>query len=177
MKHAMTCVLIVVLMIASSSLSFTTEFAPDPPPDESLLRRVEERVELLRKWRVIEAIDPSPELADRLFPLLSHHDNRERELNQERERLTRELRRGIYEGRAKREDLHEILVSLARIRDERCTLQRQLDDALTGLLTIQQHARLTVVLDDFHREVQQLIQRSRHRPEVLPRDPLGGPGP
>jgi hypothetical protein len=177
MKNPVTSVLIIVAVVAGANQSVATEFPPDSQPDEALVRRVEERVELLRKWRVIEAIDPSPELADKLFPLLSHHERLDRELNHERDRLTRELRRGLYEERAQSEHLHEILTSLARIRDERCSLQKQLDDELALLLTIEQRARLTVVLDDFHHEVQQLIQRARHRPEGIYRDQPRGPGP
>lgn len=177
MKSSVICVLITVAALVGMSQSVATAFTPDPPPDEELVRRVEERVELLRKWRVIEAIDPSPELADKLFPLLSHHERLDRELNHERDRLTRELRRGLSEERAQREHLHEILTALARTRDQRCSLHKQLDDELALLLSIEQRARLTVVLDDFHREVQQLIQRARHRPEGIHQDQPRGSGP
>jgi hypothetical protein len=177
MKNAVIQLLITVAALLGMSQSVATAFTPEPPPDEELVRRVEERVELLRKWRVIEAIDPSPELADELFPLLSHHERTDRELDHERERLTRELRRVLNEEQAHREPLHGILSSLARIRDQRCLLQKELDEELALLLTIEQRARLMVVLDDFHREVQQLIQRARRRPEVLRRDQPGVPGP
>jgi NTP pyrophosphatase (non-canonical NTP hydrolase) len=177
MKYLSIHTLIALFVMVSMDHTDAAEFDVGPPPDEALVRRVEERVELLRKWRVIEAIDPSPELADELFPLLSHHERRDRELHLDRERLTRELRRLLHEDRAEHDHLQEILTALARIRDDRCTLQSQLDDELTRLLTVEQHARLTVVLDDFHREVQELIQRARRRPEGIPGDQLPRPGP
>ena len=177
MKPTITLILTAIVAIMATSRGSASEFTSEPPPDEILVRQVEERVELLRKWRVIEAIDPSPDLADRLFPLLSDHDRRQRELNHEREQLSSELRRGLYEERPKEEHLHEILVSLTRIRDERCALEKELDEALARLLTVEQQARLTVVLDDFHREVQQLIQRARRPPEEMHRDPLLRPSP
>ncbi len=146
------------------------QFNEEPPPDEHLIRKVENRVELLRKWRVIEVLDPSDEIADRLFPLLSQHDRRNRELDGDRGALSMELRRVLGDERKNADLLGDILLRLSEIRDEKYKLEQELDEQLAGLLTIEQRASLFVVLDDFHREVHQLIQQARRRPNGMERN-------
>lgn len=152
------------------------QFDGEPPPDEHLIRKVEKRVELLRKWRVIEALDPSDEVADRLFPLLSQHDRRDRELNGDGEALTMELRRVLVEERENTGLLSDLLLRLSEIRDEKYRQKQALDEQLAELLTIEQRASLFVVLEDFRREVHQLIQQVRRRPDAMERNRPPGHG-
>jgi len=154
----------------------TAQYNDEPLPDEHLIRKVEKRVELLRKWRVLEALDPSDEVANRLFPLLSHYDKRDRELNGDREVLTLELRRVLEEERENAGLLGDLLLRLHEIEDEKCRLGQARDEGLADLLTIEQRACLFVVLDDFHREVHQLIQQARRRPDGMERNRPPGHG-
>lgn len=81
-----------------------------------------------------------------------------------------ELRRVLGDERKNADLLGDILLRLSEIRDEKYKLEQELDEQLAGLLTIEQRASLFVVLDDFHREVHQLIQQARRRPNGMERN-------
>ncbi|MBN1424558.1 hypothetical protein JXA88_08380 [Candidatus Fermentibacteria bacterium] len=137
---------------------------PAPPPDDALIRKVEERVEMLRKWRILEALDPSEDVATRLLPLLSSADRRERELEHQRERLTEQLRVTLRTDGRNEARLEEILTALTATARQRCSAQEELDHQLSALLSVYQRARLVVALQEFHREVRELIDRVRRPP-------------
>lgn len=155
---------VAILMTPSAMAMESPERRPPPPPDDALVRRVEERVEMLRKWRVLEALDPSEELADRLLPLLSMADRRERDLARRREQTMEELRVTVERDPRNEGRLRELLAALEQGERERCRAQDERDQELARLLSVQQRARLVVALDEFHREVRELIARVRRPP-------------
>jgi len=161
--------LLTVLMGSAASMEGPRP-EPPPPPDDALVQRVEERVEMLRKWRVLEAVDPSEEVADRLLPLLSTADRQERELDRQRERLTNELRTALDREPRNEAKLRDIIAGLDDGERERCRVREERNQQLAQMLTVQQRARLVIALDEFHREVRELIGRVRRPPEDRPGD-------
>jgi hypothetical protein len=160
-----------VTLLAGAAAAMEGTRREPPPPDEGLVRRVEERVEMLRKWRVLEALDPSEEVANRLLPLLSSADRRERDLSHQRERLIGELRRTL-EGDARNEErLRGVLDALEVTERERCAARETLNRELAEMLNARQRARLVLALEEFHREVRDLIARVRRPPADHPGEP------
>ena len=139
--------------------------------DDPLVRKVEQRVEMLRKWRILEELDPDEALADALFPLLSHFSRREHELAAHRGELLRELSMTVHEPHTDVGRCEEILHALRMNDQERCQLLEEKDEELNALLSVEQHARLIVVLEEFNREVRELVHQARRRPVPVPRRP------
>ncbi len=169
MRDAMAIGLATLLLMGlHAGVAFSEEPRGLPgqaPEDDPLVRKVEQRVEMLRKWKILEAIDPSPELADELFPLLSNNSRRERELAEEHHILLRELRVAIGEHHPDSDRLADILAQMRHNREERRTLERDLQEQLDRLLTIEEEARLIVALEDFSQEVRQLVHQARRHPD------------
>jgi hypothetical protein len=139
--------------------------------DDPLVRKVEQRVEMLRKWRILEELNPDEALADALFPLLSHFSRREHELAAHRGELLRDLAITVHEPHTDARRCEDILRALRTNDQERCQLMKEKEDELNGLLSVEQHARLIVVLEEFNNEVRELIHQARRRPEPVPRRP------
>jgi len=139
--------------------------------DDPLVRKVEQRVEMLRKWRILEELDPDEALADALFPLLSQFSRREHELAEHRGELMRELVFAVREHHADVRRCEEILDALHMNEKERCRLMEEKEEELSALLNVEQHARLVVVLEEFNQEVRELIHQARRRPDPSVRRP------
>jgi|GEM_PF-3439453 len=168
------CILVIALwafMASSLSHAQDIEDVDMITGDEPLVRKVEQRVEMLRKWRILEELDPDEALADALFPLLSEFSRREHELAEHRGELMRELVFTVREHHADVRRCEEILEALRMNDAERCRLMEEREERLGTLLNVQQHARLIVVLEEFNQEVRQLIHQARRRPDPGARRP------
>ena len=125
-----------------------------------------ERIEQLKKVRMIEALDLTEDQSIRFFARLNAHNKEKEELHQRKmtalDKLDRMVRNEM-EAAEYRKTFPEVL----EIDSEMTALEVRFFDGLSDILSEEQRAKLLLFERQFHRELQdalQTIQRRRHWP-------------
>jgi molybdopterin converting factor small subunit len=125
-----------------------------------------ERIEQLKKVRMIEALDLTEDQSVRFFARLHEHNKAKEDLHQRKmttlDKLERMLRNEVGE-----DELRTTFPEVKDLDQEMLALDAQFFDGLSDILSEDQRARLLLFERQFQRELQdalQTIQRRRHGP-------------
>lgn len=162
----------VFLVATALLLHGTSQCLWAEPPDPN---KVQERVEFLTMWKMMEALDLDKSTAEKILEL------RKKFLSQRKTVLSslhdnfRILQKILKDSPRGKEDTKELTSLLTQIRDSRKKLEA-LDDELyeqiSQVLTVRQQAELILFLRDFRKELRGLMP-----PPLPPPPPHFGPGP
>ena len=134
--------------------------------------QVEKRVELIRMWKLTEALSLDEEKGAKLFPLINTYEKKKKELRKEEFRTMRSLRETLAESKPDEKALKEVLDKLEKGRRELGALKEKEFEKLKKLLTTEELARFIVFQIDFHREIMELIGASKQDGEPHKRRPF-----
>ena len=156
--HLLKCFSIAVLLVFPPLL----RAQPGPPEERHEGQRGFERIEQLKKIRLIEILDMKEEPSVRFMARMTEHDSTRRKLVKERgealDRLER-LVRNEAEAREYQKGFDEISSLDARIQDE----QKRFFASLTDILTPIQRAKLLLFERRFERELREAMREAQRR--------------
>ena len=139
--------------------------------------KVQDRIETLTKWKLIERLDLDQTTADKLLEIrhkfLSQRKSLQKGLSEDFQALRKQL-----SDSSKPEDEKELTRILQDIREKRKELQdlrEQQHDAVSKVLTLRQRAQLVLFFKDFHRDLRSLLRPSQ-APGGMPEKGMGQPG-
>jgi ribosomal protein S6 len=128
-----------------------------------------ERIELIWMWKLTEELDLTKEEGEKLFPLLSTHEEKKREMREERRRIVLTLKQMIDNG-ASKGDLRRMIRSLEDNEQKLHKVEEEGFQELAKVLPVEKQAKYIVFQVYFQREIHDLIQKARHR-ERMPKGP------
>ncbi len=138
--------------------------------------KVQDRIETLTMWKLIEHLDLDQATADNLLEIhhkfLSQRKSLRKGLSEDFQALRKQL-----SDSSKPEDEKELARLLLDIREKRKELQglrEQHYDAVSKVLTLRQMAQLVLFSKDFHRELRFLLRPSQ-TPGDMPEKGIGPP--
>jgi|GEM_PF-1853575 len=138
--------------------------------------KVQDRIETLALWKLIEYLDLDQATADKLLEIhhkfLSQRKSLQKGLSEDFQALRKEL-----SDSSKPEDEKELARLLLDTREKRKELQglrEQQYDAVSKVLTLRQMAQLVLFSKDFHRELRSLLRPSQ-APGGMPEKGMGPP--
>ncbi len=138
--------------------------------------KVEERLEILRMWKMMEALDLDKATADKMFKIRSKYTKIKNELRQSIRSDFRQLRRKLRDpSGANEQELANLLKSIREKRKKLQSLWEKQYDDVSKVLSVRQQAELLVFLKDFSRQIRSVLRQRRHGPPPPP-GTLGAPG-
>ncbi len=131
----------------------------DTPPSVQQMQKVRERIESLRMWKLIRALDLNESLSARLFPVLNSYDKKRQELEISLRDGMKELKEALKSGRDDKlsgiiEKLEQNHKALQKLKDEEIA-------ELKKILTVQQQAKYIIFNHEFQREIRDMIEESK----------------
>ncbi len=131
------------------------------PPKE---KRVREKIQMLRMWKLTEELDLTEKEAAELFPIFGKYDKKRARLHRQRRKLLEELRDLIQEG-APSARINEVI---RRLEDNYRALSRMREEEweeVKRVLTPDQQARYILFHERFARDMWRMIQKKHKKGE------------
>lgn len=138
----------------------------DRPPKDS---RPLERVERLKKVRMIEALNLEEEQAVRFLARQNEFDKKRHEIMIARQEALDKLE-GLLKDRASEAELEKAFGPLLALDERFTVLRREFFQGLSDILTVQQRARLLTFERRFDRELREAV-RDTHRRRMRSDEP------
>jgi len=143
--------------------------------------KLEERIELLTMWKMMEALNLDKPTAEKIMEIRRKFVGQRKALELEIRGEFRTLRKLLREDptKAVNDELEKVL---GRIRDKRLKIKGLFDEQyneVSKVLSVRQRAELVLFLKDFHKEIRSILRASG--PAGAPQDrglmPRRLPGP
>ena len=125
-----------------------------------------ERLEQLRKVRLIEFLDLKEEQSVRFFARLNEHDREKKALMDEKNETLDRIER-LIRNRGKEEEFRKLFADVESVDQRINEMQRSFFDGLSDILTVEQQAKLLLFERHFTKELREAmmeIQRRRGGP-------------
>ena len=144
-----------VLLCAAFQTLVAQPFGP-PPPD----RRGAERIEQLRKVRLVEMLDLKEEQSVRFLARLNDHENSRRKIMQEKMDLLDKIER-LVRNEADSKEIEALFPQVAALDMKLSGEREKFFNSLTDLLTVQQRAQFLLFERQFERELREAMKEVR----------------
>ncbi|GBE00544.1 hypothetical protein BMS3Abin07_02597 [bacterium BMS3Abin07] len=163
MKMKIFILTILCLFIAGTTLTAPAESArfQNHPPSKEQREKIRKKIEVLRIWKLTEALDLDENTSSRLFPILKKYD-RKRAVSQ-KSFITglKELRESLKENRE--DNLKDIIDKLERNHMELERINNEERNELKTILSVKQQAQYILFQLRFKRELQRFISEARKK--------------
>lgn len=123
---------------------------------EDRREEIRQRVDMMRMWRLTQALHLTQDLAARFFPLVDRIEELKRE-NTQAEARTSERLEELLRGTPDARRINEALDESARGQEERAASMKEALAQMRRVLTPEQTARYLVENAKFEREIRQMI--------------------
>jgi len=153
------------LVVSAFALSQPGQTEQPAAPGQS--ERGWERVEQLRKVRLIEMLDLKEEQSVRFFARHKEHDAARRELMKKKEEALDKIER-LLRNRADASELTAVFADVEALEGQLLAERRKFLESLQDILSVEQRARFILFERRFERELRDAFresQRRRHRAE------------
>jgi hypothetical protein len=126
-------------------------------------KKIRERIELIRMWKLTDELDLNEETGANLFPLLRKYDEKWMELQRERRNIMKELRKAVEDEATSDEEIEAAMENAEENAAAVSDLLRQQRQELKGILLPRQQAKFILFQRKFQREIRKIIAEARHR--------------
>lgn len=174
MKKGWLALVLIIALCLSGGQLFAQASEPPPPREERPMDReraeeLRKRIELIWMWKLTEELDLTKEEGAKLFPLLSTHEEKKRELREENRRIVLTLKQMIDDGAAEG-DLKRTIRSLEDNDRKLNKVEAEGFSEIAKILSVEKQAKYIVFQEYFRHEIHGLIKKARHR-ERMPNRP------
>ncbi len=172
--------IIAALIAVGVILVGTTSIFAAGPEQKWDRDKVQDRIETLTMWKLIEALDLDQPTADKLLQVrhkfLSQRKSLQKGLSEDFQALRKQL--SDSSKPADEQELSRLLQDIREKRKELQGLRDQLFDEVSNVLTVRQRAQLVLFFKDFHKELRSMLKAPPPgaAPEKGVGRPRGGPG-
>ncbi|RLA84900.1 MAG: hypothetical protein DRG40_05435 [Deltaproteobacteria bacterium] len=150
-----------VLMVAILAGGMLSSPLLAQPPKE---KRVRERIQMLRMWKLTEELDLTEKEAAELFPIFGKYEKKRAKLHHQRRRLLDKLR-GLIQKGAPPERINEVIRKLEANYRELSRMREEEWEEVKRVLTPDQQARYILFHERFARDMWRMIQKKRKKGE------------
>ena len=126
-------------------------------------KKIRERIELIRMWKLAEALQLNEETGAKLFPILRNYDKKWIRLQGERRTIMQGLRKALQDEGISDKEIEAAMVRMEENSVAAVDLLRQQRQEVKGILSPRQQARFILFQRRFHREIRRVIAEARER--------------
>lgn len=138
---------------------FTAQAQPFGPPPG---RRNMERIEQLKKVRLVEMLDLKEDQSIRFFARLNDHENAVRALGQEKMEILDRIER-LVRNEAEAKEYEGMFPQIAAVEDRMVAERKKFFDGLADLLSSEQRGKYLLFERQFERELREAMKEVRQR--------------
>ncbi len=131
------------------------------PMNSERREAMREKIETLRMFKMIEALDITQEQSMQFFPLLNEFNDKKQEIHQENVELTKQLRDLLHNSSTKDSDIKSILDEMKSNRDKIHQLENDFFSDTEKILSIKQQAKYIIFQIEFQKELRGIINNIR----------------
>ncbi len=156
----------VAVALVLGAVVFARAEAFDKPgewPGVQKRERMRERIELMKMWKLTEALDLDEETAAKLFPLLREQEEKARELREKRHELFRQMNDEVAKDNPDSKALRQMIEKFKQNERDAVEMRNKRLDELSKLLDDTQMAKLILFVPKFKRHVRDMICEARGR--------------
>jgi dGTP triphosphohydrolase len=121
-----------------------------------------ERLEQLRKVRLIEFLDLKEDQSVRFFARLNEHDQEKKALMDEKNETLDRIER-LIRNRGKEEEFRKLFSDVGSVDQRISEMQRSFFDGLSDILTVEQQAKLLLFERHFTKELREAMMEIQRR--------------
>ncbi len=168
-------------VVLLSALLFTlsgSAVAQGPGPEKR--ERVEERIRMVRMWKLTDALDLTEERAAQIFPVLNRFERLRSELIRENHKAINKLRKALQADPVDEEGLTPLVNRIGETRRELLRIHDEEAAALKKFFSLEEQARYLLFQISFEREIHKIIAESKRGKRSGPQQGgphKGSPGP
>lgn len=146
-------------------LAMTGNLLAQPGPPERR-EEIRERLQTIKKWRLVETLDLSEDQTTKLFPRMNAIDDEVAAFNRERVELLKDLE-AMLRLEANEDELQAKMDALEELEKAHHEKMRELREAVMDVLTVKQQAQYLIFEQRFEEHLRQMLQeyRDNRRPE------------
>jgi len=133
------------------------------PPSPERMEKVRKRVEMVRIWKLTEALELDDKTADRLFPIIRKYDKKKMVLQKERFQLRRQMRQLKSGSSIGKVDHGKLLESVEKNRSAMYALDEAQRAEMKKVLTSEQMLKYFAFEEKFRREMKQMMRDARNK--------------
>jgi len=181
--------------IVALTFAVTAAFAsiavaqPGPPDDRGMNRRHErrdraqahQRVELMKMWKLTDALDLDQETAAKLFPLMNKYDSKIREIRKQRQEITKQMREELKQSEPDSAALRRMIDAFKKNELDMSDMRIKKFEDMSEVLTAEQAARALLLIPRFENDMKKMIGEVRewrkHRRQMREEGEPLPPGP
>ncbi len=125
--------------------------------------KMRERIRTIRTWKMVELMDLTEEQSQRFFPIMNRREDRERERNEKRHEIMRELRELVENKDTSDDELKKKIEEVRKNNVEHQENSEKFHKAVEKVLSVRQQAKLMFFEPRFERELRDIVRDFRHR--------------
>ena len=175
MKSYKTLVLLVVSLLAISLVSYGAMATDDQkkPLRRHDMKRIHDRVRLLRMWKCTEYLKLDEETGAKFFPIMNRYDDQRLALNEERVGVLKDIKAELDKETPDDKKLGELIGKAEELRRKMEKLNQDEWNELKKVISIKQQAKLLLFYRDFDRDLYRMVRDRRmiHKPAKPPKSP------
>ena len=153
-KIASIVAFIVLLIVPSTGLAH-----PDEYKWINKERKIMERIQTLRMWKLTKALDLDQETAAELFPILNKYDKKRAKIEREIREDIRELRKALKEDDTGR--IIRLTDEIQERRNKLCKINKDEMKEISRVLDFKQQAKYILFQQEFRRHIRDIIYEAR----------------
>ncbi|MBI5250887.1 MAG: hypothetical protein HY912_15475 [Desulfomonile tiedjei] len=148
---------VVFLVLLASLLSTSMQYARAEQPDQN---KIQDRIEFLTMWKMMEALDLDKSTAEKILEVRKNFLSQRKTLLASLQENFQNLQQTLKDTPRGKENEKELTGLLTQIREKRKrleTLDDELYEHISQVLSVRQQAELVLFLRDFRREMRALM--------------------
>jgi len=171
MKPSKTSVLLIASLLALSLSYGAVAVDGQSSPRQQEMKRIHDRVRLLRMWKCIEYLKLDEETSTKLFPIMNRYDDQRLALKEDRMGVWKDVRAELDKETPDEKKLEELVVKAEELRLRMEKLNQEERNELKEVLSIKQQAKLLLFYRNFDRDLYRMIRERKtiHKSPSMPR--------
>ena len=128
-----------------------------------------EKLEMLKMWKLIETLDMEEEQAQKFFILMKRQNDGERKLNKERREIEKQLRTLLGKEPVPENEIKKLIRNFVKNQDEARLNRKKFYEESSGILSVEQQAKLILFQSRFNREMFEIMKEIRQKKQIRKR--------
>lgn len=135
----------------------------EPPENPEEKEKIRENIEMLRMWKLLEALDLSSEQSMQFLPMMKEFQDARKSFADKRKQYLTELEKALESEEKDEKKIKENLEALEKVRKEFHKEMEGFFEQTKSILTLEQRARMHLFEERFERRLKNTIRRMRHK--------------
>lgn len=133
-----------------------------PGPNEGPMReKVRQRIEMVKIWKLTEAVGLTAQQSERFFPIYNQHQKKMEEIDDRRMNLVNDLGKLLDDPKSSDKEIQQIADKLREIPQQMMSERQKFQEDISPILSVRQQMKLMLFEERFRQQLQETIREIR----------------